>query len=1596
MVEENLRLPPGPAAYFDSKRSELNPYNRGYDSFVYGTLPIFMTKALAAAIGRDGYDRAYLIGRGLSALFDLLTVWLVYRLARRFTGRKAALASASLLAFCPLGIQLSHFWAVDTFLATFATAALYGCVRLARGKSGPAGDAATGVALGLAVGCKVTALALFAPVGIALLVRLSALRRDAKRPVVPALLSTAGRGALVLVAAVLSIRVALPYAFDGWGLDPRYLKDLKNLAAISSSVAGFPPALQWAGRTLLFPIKNFVLWGAAPFFGLTALAALVWTIVAVRRRENRALLPLVAYVLFVGLYHGLTLVKSIRYFYPAYPALAVLSGLLLARLGGAGAGRTLRRAVPAVVLAGSFLAAVAFTAIYRRPHPRLEAARWIFTHVTPPARFGNEAWDDGQPIPLPGYDPAGYAGPVLELFHPDSVKKAEALLATLEKSDWIAVTSNRVYGNVTRIPAVFPMTRAYYRALFDGALGFERAAEFTSYPALGPLLFDDDRAEEQFTVYDHPRVLLLRKARDFSPQRARRILLAALTAPPPTMWDWEKWPRSRRKVSAPIIPAHGAAVPASVPAGRDGEIGSLAAAAIWYLALAAVGAAALPLAWVFFSRLSDRGFGFARVLGLLLAAFGLNLAVARAGLSNGRAAALAAFATLAAAGAAAFLWRRREILAFLRENRRALWQSEAVFAAGFFLFLVFRAFNPEITWGEKPMDFSILNILVRTRTLPASDPWFAGAPLGYYAFGQQIVAFLSLATGLSTRFTFNLAFGLLGGTLLQGAFSLARNWAGTLKAGLAGAAFVALAGNLAGLREWLAVRRPQKLPLDWHYFWATSRVVRDTINEYPLWSLLFADLHAHVLSMPLLLLVLAQALQLVRAHADPAALPRTRLLAAALLGFFGAAEALTNAWDAPLLAGLLLLTALAAAFGGSAPALASAARALLAFAVAGAAALAAAYPLWPPGGGPPAWGRNLERGASGADVATVFGLFFLLAIAWWLAAAADRLGWRGGRRALFVVGGILLLALLGWRSADLFSAAGVILFAIAFFAFAEKPDDRLAFGLVGSSFFLVLFAQRLYIYDRMNTFFKLYLAAWLLFAVGTAVLAFRPAGRRGALARWPAPVKALAALLAAAALFTSVTAARGVLTDSRPTRRDDPGDPTLDGLRYLETTAPGEYRAVLWLRRSLAGTPVVLEAQGPSYQEFGRISMLTGLPTVLGWDYHVQQRGNPSAEIARRREAVTAIYSNPSADAIEDLLRRYHVGYVVVGSLERRTYPHTGLAKFETARSLFQLAYENPDVKIYRVVGGDSEDVLVPSREQLPTPAPAPGQQTVLDEKEEPPVLSSTPAPGRPPFSGLKEPRDAAADDRGRIWVADFGNSRLRLFDGRGGYLGGWGGRGDGTYAFRELCGVATRGEDLFVADTWNGRVESFTQDGAWKATARELYGPRGIAAAPDGSVWVTDTGNHRLVVYDADLSNPRRIGRKGSGTLEFDSPVGIASGPDGRIAVCDTGNRRLQILDRDGGLVRVIPVPGWNGPIEPHVEVDDDGTLYVSDPRGGAVLVMDAEGRLRDRRDKDDSGKQFVLPTGLAIDRKNRILYVVNSGDNSISTSKLPERKGD
>jgi hypothetical protein len=135
-------------------------------------------------------------------------------------------------------------------------------------------------------------------------------------------------------------------------------------------------------------------------------------------------------------------------------------------------------------------------------------------------------WDDAVPIPLPSYDPFGALYQVygLEMAMEDGLPKRDRMQYILDRSDYLVISSNRFYGSLPRNPRRWPMSIAYYRALFSGSLGFELVGDFTSYPAVGSWWLDDQQAEEAFTVYDHPRVLVFRKTAAYEPNTTAAIL----------------------------------------------------------------------------------------------------------------------------------------------------------------------------------------------------------------------------------------------------------------------------------------------------------------------------------------------------------------------------------------------------------------------------------------------------------------------------------------------------------------------------------------------------------------------------------------------------------------------------------------------------------------------------------------------------------------------------------------------------------------------------------------------------------------------------------------------------------------------------------------------------------------------------------------------------------------------------------------------------------------------------------------------------------------------------------------------------------------
>ncbi len=300
-----------------------------------------------------------------------------------------------------------------------------------------------------------------------------------------------------------------------------------------------------------------------------------------------------------------------------------------------------------------------------------------------------------------------------------------------------------------------------------------------------------------------------------------------------------------------------------------------------------------------------------------------------------------------------------------------------------------------------------------------------------------------------------------------------------------------------------------------------------------------------------------------------------------------------------------------------------------------------------------------------------------------------------------------------------------------------------------------------------------------------------------------------------------------------------------------------------------------------------------------------------------------------------------------------------------------------------------SEKVAAPAPQAAAPPAPTP-----TPDPGEPPSIHETAAKGEAPFSAVKTPFDVKLDDRGRIWILDSLNNRVRLFDHDGGFLGGWGGNGDAKTFFKTPEGLAISRNDLYVADTWNHRTVRFSLTGEWKNAVTGFMGPRGVAVAPDGSVWVTDTGNSRVLKYDAALENPQTVGVTGTEPGKFKSPVGIAISASGSVYISDAGNHRIQVLDKDGKSLSSWNIPWLEQSWEARLETDHDGTVYVSYPDGGEVVSFDRSGAPGRHWSADDSGEKFLRPVGLAIDRKQGILYVVDTASHKILKVSLSARK--
>jgi YYY domain-containing protein len=979
IVGSKIRFPSDPLSYFDTRRSPLNPYNaRDVDGFAYGTAPLFLMRAVADRVGLATYDGVPIVGRWLSTLADLGTVLLVFLLGRTVYGTAVGLVAAALAAATVLQIQLAHFFAVDTFLAFATTLALYAAYRSWL-RWGYASFALLGFAAGLALATKLSA-ALLAPVVLLAAVVPPPDGRP-RRPTSESVTMLAMCG----LVAFVTYRVGEPYSFVGpsfFGILPNFQRfdDLYRWVKISSGEIEVPFMIQWASTpNPRFALTSLVQWGFGPAAGLAALLGLgVAGLELVRWHRHGRNLLLVVWAAINLAYFGFQFAKFMRYFLPVYPALAVLAAYLLVQVLPRlfaplrSPWPKLARLVAPAVVAATALFALSFVTIYSRPNTRVAASEWIYQHVPPGSTLAVEHWDDALPLRMPGYDQR-YGDVSMNLYDDESPDKERKLVANLDKADYLILASNRLYGSIPRLPNRYPLAIAYYRALFDGRLGYDLVARFDSNPSLLGITLDSSAAQEDFTVYDHPTVLIFQKSDRFSAQRADDVLgavpLDQLERTKPVeasarhglMLGAGEWQRVQASGSwADSFSLDGLTTALAVP--------------IWLVAVELLGLAAFPLCWLLLPGLADRGYGVAKVLGPVVVAYLAWLAASIGVWQFGRGLVLASVLALLLAGGLA---ARRSWAAFSRDVRqiwRGLAAVELMFLAGLGLMLLIRALNPDL-WhpsfgGEKPMDFAYLNAVIKTPTFPPYDPWFAGGYINYYYYGFVLVAVLVHLTAVLPSIAYNLAiatvFALTGSAAFAIAVSLVAGPGGrrgltrrAIIAGVGSAVALTVLGNLdgavqlvegmwkaggsgletgipvvGGLGRALAGLAAITAGAPWPAFdfWRSTRFIGPEdpgpIHEFPFFTFLYGDLHAHMLSMPLQVTAVAVALQAARlgraeivafgALREPAARAAALrgvgrpLALVALAGLLVGTLRATNTWELPTylaLAGLMALVA---------------------------------------------------------------------------------------------------------------------------------------------------------------------------------------------------------------------------------------------------------------------------------------------------------------------------------------------------------------------------------------------------------------------------------------------------------------------------------------------------------------------------------------------------------------------------------------------------------------------------------------------------------------------------------------------------------------
>lgn len=706
----------------------------------------------------------------------------------------------------------------------------------------------------------------------------------------------------------------------------------------------------------------------------------------------------------------------------------------------------------------------------------------------------------------------------------------------------------------------------------------------------------------------------------------------------------------------------------------------------WWLYILLIGILFLPIGQKYFRSFFDKGYGFSKVIGIIVLSY-FSWLFASLGLSNtGR---MNAFIPIMLfLPASVFLYMRPEALDVFKENKRRMVFEELLFLVMLLFWSYVRGLQPDIYGLEKYMDFGFVNAILRSDSMPPMDIWFAGKGINYYYFGHYICAYLTRLSGLQPYHTYNLMLATLFALSFLLTFSLAANLLHQLRrysmkklvlAGLIAATLLAFGGNLHSFIYGYGIPMYHKAtnsvqggpeyfyPDSTRYIGYDPETNDKTIHEFPSYSFIVSDLHGHVSDIPIVLTF--QAL-LLSCFGAAEGIGRLGMSKSILFGLLLSVIYMTNTWDYPIYITVFIilmfyrnldteqkLLGVAEVEGRFRPGRAFLKTiAVIAVIIALSQVFSILYSL------------KFEGISAGIGLVRYRTPLYQLAILW-------------GYQLLLILAFLVFLALRTRSRVRLNQQNKRWSFRLLRNIAAP---DMICLLLCCCGLGLLLIPEVVYVsdiysggYHRANTMFKLTYQAFIMFCIAAGYIMVRitsAINHKGI--KSAAAIGLLLIYLMPMSYFP--LAAKGYYTSLKPWNYKG-----LDGLQFINQKMPEDHKVIEWLNTHIEGQPVILEANGDSYSDFCRISMATGLPTIQGWYVHEWLWRNDSTEPQRRGEEVKTVYEFGNMDKSMDILRKYRVEYIIIGDLEREKFQAIDEDKLV---SFGEVVFEVGDTKVVRIL----------------------------------------------------------------------------------------------------------------------------------------------------------------------------------------------------------------------------------------------------------------------------------------------------------------------